>query len=229
MDISKYEYYRNDLGVLYNCDCLSILPHLEPVDLVLTDPPYGVNLGEHGGSKETRKGLLIREYGYEDTGEHFKRIVKPAIEQCLDKSIRAMVFCVPPSMWILPPPNAIGGVFIPGAVGRNKWGWSNLIHLLLYGVAPNLNLGAKPTAISGNSRTQKNGHPTPKPMLWMNYFLGLGSKQGDSVLDPFLGSGTTAVACERLKRKWIGIEIEEKYCAIAVKRIEAERKQLKLF
>jgi DNA modification methylase len=49
------------------------------------------------------------------------------------------------------------------------------------------------------------------------------------VADPYLGTGATAVACERLKRRWIGIEIEEKYCAIAVKRIEAERRQLKLF
>lgn len=51
----------------------------------------------------------------------------------------------------------------------------------------------------------------------------------ETVLDPFLGSGTTAIACERLKRKWIRIEISEEYCKIAVKRIEAERKQLKLF
>jgi DNA modification methylase len=51
----------------------------------------------------------------------------------------------------------------------------------------------------------------------------------NSVIDPFLGSGPTAVACERLKRKWIGIEIEEKYCEISAKRIELERKQLKLF
>ena len=56
-----------------------------------------------------------------------------------------------------------------------------------------------------------------------------GSKEFELVLDPFLGSGTTAVACERLKRRWIGIEIEEKYCEIAKKRIEAERRQLKLF
>ena len=69
-------------------------------------------------------------------------------------------------------------------------------------------------------------HPTQKPTNLICYILSVG---GGRVLDPFLGSGTTAVACERLKRQWIGIEIEEKYCEIAAKRIEAERKQLKLF
>ena len=49
------------------------------------------------------------------------------------------------------------------------------------------------------------------------------------ILDPMLGSGTTAIACERLNRRWIGIEIEEKYCEIAAKRIEKENQQLKMF
>ena len=53
--------------------------------------------------------------------------------------------------------------------------------------------------------------------------------EGQIVLDPFIGSGTTAIACEALGRKWIGIEISEKYCEIAAKRIEAEYKQRKLF
>jgi DNA modification methylase len=53
--------------------------------------------------------------------------------------------------------------------------------------------------------------------------------QLEPVVDPFLGSGTTAIACEQLNRRWIGIEISEKYCEIAAKRIERERQQLKLF
>ena len=72
-------------------------------------------------------------------------------------------------------------------------------------------------------------HPTVKPIGLMSHFIVLHSTENDFVLDPFLGSGTTAVACERLKRRWIGIEIEEKCCVMAVKRIEAERKQKKMF
>ena len=55
------------------------------------------------------------------------------------------------------------------------------------------------------------------------------SKTTGIILDPFLGSGTTALACEKLNRRWIGIEISEKYCEIAKKRIEEYTSQLKLF
>ncbi len=68
-----------------------------------------------------------------------------------------------------------------------------------------------------------------KPVQLIIQLISKYSKKGQVVLDPFLGSGTTAVACEELNRKWVGIEISEKYCEIAAKRIEAENKQLKLF
>ena len=62
-------------------------------------------------------------------------------------------------------------------------------------------------------------HPTVKPIRLFSYLITLGSREGDTILDPFLGSGTTALACQLLNRKCIGIEIEEKYCEIAVKRL----------
>jgi len=75
----------------------------------------------------------------------------------------------------------------------------------------------------------KRLHPTQKPVALIEYLIRTYTNEGYIVADNCIGSGTTAIACERLKRKWIGIEIEEKYCEIAAKRIEAERKQLKLF
>ena len=72
-------------------------------------------------------------------------------------------------------------------------------------------------------------HPTQKPVDWMEYLIKTYTNEGDLVLDNCLGSGTTAVACENLNRKWIGIEKEKKYCEIAKQRIENERKQRKLF
>jgi DNA modification methylase len=71
-------------------------------------------------------------------------------------------------------------------------------------------------------------HPTVKDLKLTEYILETASGFNSLVLDPFLGSGTTAVACERLGRRWIGIEISKAYCDIAVKRIEQERAQLKL-
>ncbi len=67
-----------------------------------------------------------------------------------------------------------------------------------------------------------NDHPTVKPLKLMSYLITLGSREGDTVLDPFMGSGTTALASKLLNRHCIGIEIEEKYCEIAAKRCQQE-------
>lgn len=72
-------------------------------------------------------------------------------------------------------------------------------------------------------------HRATFPIELPSYFINNFSKKWDIVFDPFMGSGTTAVACERLGRKWFGCELEPKYCAIAEERIKRERDQLKLF
>jgi len=74
-----------------------------------------------------------------------------------------------------------------------------------------------------------DSHETPKPVTLIMRIVETASILGDTVLDPFIGSGTTAIACERLNRRWIGIEISEEYCEIAARRIERETRQLKLF
>jgi len=73
------------------------------------------------------------------------------------------------------------------------------------------------------------GHPASFPVEIPFRCMGLFGHKDDIILDIFLGSGTTGLTCERLNRRWIGIEIEEKYCEISAKRIEKERSQLKLF
>ena len=73
--------------------------------------------------------------------------------------------------------------------------------------------GIKPSA---------DDHPTPKPLSLMSLFVRLHSESGDLVLDPFMGAGTTLRAAKDLGRRAIGIEIEEKYCEIAAKRMGQE-------
>lgn len=218
-------------ATLYHGDCLEILPTLDKVDAVVTDPPYGVNLGDHAGSKDNRlKHLTKQGYeSYQDTPENFKDVVVPAIEMSLDLSDRGAVFSVPPSMWLLPAPTAIGGVYLPNSVGRHSWGFSSLSHCLLYGKGRDVNLGCKKTAIRNQAPSEKNGHPTPKPLQWMEFIVDLASRQNDTVIDPFMGSGTTGVACANLGRKFIGIEIERKYFDIACERIDAAYAQGRLF
>ena len=218
MDISKYEYYRNDLGVLYNCDCLDILPYLEPVDLVLTDPPYGINLkaSENGGIGRQNFEHIIGD------NEIFDPSMLLNFNDCILWGCNHYCHKIPPlkGQWYFWDKVKMNGLKLRIAEGEFAW------H----------KLGTKPRAYrhlwSGAYRDSESGvrseHPTQKPIDLFLWCMSLSNTVG-LVLDPFLGSGTTAVACERLKRRWIGIEIEEKYCAIAKKRIEAERKQLKLF
>ena len=192
------------------------------IDVMITDPPYGVNLGNHVASKESRGRWLNKAGydGYNDTYENFKDIVVPIVTEAIRKSDRGMVFCAGTMAWDLPRPNAVGGVYLPAACGRNCWGFASLAHLLLYGKAPDLHRGSKHIAISSTATSQKNGHPCPKPLEWMRWCVNLGSRESEIILDPFAGSGTTLVAAKQLGRKYIGIEINPEYCKIAEERLK---------
>ena len=218
-------YYDDGKGiVIYHGDCREIMPQLPISTLLLTDPPYGVDLGNHSASTETRMGRLRKKgyESYEDTYENFKAIVVPSVVRALGFTRRGIVFSAGTRMWDYPTPDAVGGVFMPNACGRNKFGFTSLIHVLFYGNAPGLEQGSKATAIKSTASAEENGHPCPKPLSWMNWLVDLGSVEGDTILDPFMGSGTTLRAAKDLGRKAIGIEIEEKYCEIAVRRLAQE-------
>ena len=170
---------------------------------------------------ETRNGYLKKKSydGYNDTPENFRIIIVPAIEKALQICSRATIFGFAPGLRLLPEPTAMGGIYIPAGCGRNAWGFICFAPIFFYGSAPDLNLGAKSTAMKSTKMAEKNGHPVPKPVEWMKWLVNLGSRQNEVILDPFLGSGTTAVAAKELGRKFIGIEISEEYCEIAVKRL----------
>ena len=105
------------------------------------------------------------------------------------------------------------------------------IEKAVYGKKKNAIFNARCKNTVFNYPTENNDieHPTVKPeKLWIE-LLKDNSNENQTVLDCFMGSGTTALACEKLNRKWIGIEISEKYCEIAKKRIEQYTNQLKLF
>jgi DNA modification methylase len=217
-------YYQQGGITIYHGDCREILSEID-ADVLVTDPPYGMNLGKHSGAHDKRSRELRRgSYeSYEDTPENYKSIICPAISMSLSLCDRGAVFGYAPSIWCLPAPDALGGIYIPAANGRSPWGFQNLAPVLFYGVAPDLHLGAKQTTIRGNGRAPVElGHPCPKPIEWMLWLIGLVSRPGETVLDPFMGSGTTLRAAKDLGRRAIGIEIEERYCEIAARRLAQE-------
>jgi DNA modification methylase len=181
-------YFETDLGVLYHGDCLEIMPQLPKVDLVLTDPPYGVGLGSHPNAKEQRRwvGLKKQAYlSYNDTRKKFLSAVVPAVKMAVGMTDRAVVFCVGSNMWDMPRPDVVSAIYLPSGKGRTRWGFQNFAHFLLYGKAPNLNMGAKNIAIKSTARAEKCGHPCPKPTEWLLWLVGFASLDGDLILDPF--------------------------------------------
>jgi len=217
-------YYDHAGITIYHGDCRAILPGLQ-ADVMVTDPPYGMNLGKHGGAKDKRASELRRQaYAtYEDTPENYSESVVPAIIAGLAVVTRAAVFAPVPSAWQLPAPSALGAIYIQAPNGHSPWGFQNLAPILFYGTAPDLHLGAHNTVAIGRGKADVAcGHPCPKPLPWMLWLVQLAARPGELILDPFMGSGTTLRAAKDTGRRAIGIEIEERYCEIAAKRLQQE-------
>ena len=191
-------YYEHAGITIYHGDCREILPGLGPVDLVLTDPPYGI--GDKGG-KWGRKAELAWDSHVVD-GLGF--ILDAGEEQII---------------W--------GGNYYPLPPSR---GW--LVWYKRDSVPSAADVELAWTSFDMNSRlidqtisatnAERVGHPTQKPLRVMAWCLSFAPDDCHLILDPFMGSGTTLVAAKQLGRRAIGIEIDERYCEIAAKRLEQE-------
>ncbi len=211
-------------ATLYLGDCMDILPTLDKVDAVITDPPYGI--GETGNNSRQKAPGLSRlgtktrviDYPKMDWDDY-----SPATE--LISAIRNKAtwcaffggnyFELPPTSCWLVWDKLNSGDFAdcelawtnwPKAVRRIQWRWNGMIR-------------------QGN---EDRFHPTQKPLGVMKWVIDLCPK-ADTILDPFMGSGTTGVAAIQMGRKFIGIEREPKYFEIACKRIEQATKQEDMF
>lgn len=207
---------------IFHADCMDILPLLEPggVDAVVTDPPYGLQLGFSNNLNDDSSHLHKGRYdNYADTYEQFIGEVTPRLSAAIALSRRAAVFSGP-HINEQKKADAIGGIFVPCATGRTPWGSKQFLPILLYG-SPNDSIGQhRPTVFTSTESAAKNGHPCPKPESWMIWVVELASRKADTILDPFAGSCTTAVACIRTGRRSISIEKELRYCEIGKRRCE---------
>lgn len=203
-------------ATLYCGDSLEILPALGPVDAVVTDPVWPNNTLEEFAH--------IEPYGLFAAAEavlpsHDREII------CLryNSDPRFLAPVKLPFLRVLNLPYAV-----PGYFGRLLGGYE---YGYWFGTPSTSQPGRRviggygPLAQPG----EKNGHPCPRALVHFNWIVGLCSDPGDLMLDPFMGSGTTGVACANLGRRFIGIEIEPKYFDIACRRIEDAYKQPRLF
>lgn len=215
---------------LYLGDCLEILPTLGKVDAVVTDPPYGVDFqGKVTKHTDSRGERPV----YADDETSWAQTVPLAIEMALARADRGLIFPGTRRLQQYPSARDIGGICAPNGGGRSSWGFGCYHPALFYGSSPHV--GARPTMTviyhPGMHVTGENtiDHPCPKPIAFMEWAVNRASLPEHTILDPFMGSGTTGVACAKLGRRFIGIEIEPRYFDIACKRVEQAYSQPDMF
>lgn len=211
MKLPEPYYHDEDAGItIYHGDCREILTHLPPVDLVLTDPPYGVGI-KYGDSVDDDLSIM-------------KNLYIEFLSLCIPKSnitittvgcyaLEIFLYQTMPPKWRLCWRKGITSR--PSAVGFTDWE-----PVFVYGEKIHRNTHDLFTIIP--EKMGFLGHPCPKPLKFKTWLMSHFSDERNTVLDPFMGSGTTLVAAKQLHRKAIGIEIEEKYCEIAVRRLAQE-------
>ena len=212
-------YYQDEYVTIIHGDSLENLQEIAAPDVLICDPPYGVGLGVTTKGTGGKHGFDHSPYGiYEDSYENHLSIVVPILELALSKVKRGAVF-TGPHITDMPRAEAFGGIYSKAACGRHTWGFKVFLPFLLYGKDPILNKGARPLVLESSETAEDNGHPCPKPIGWMEWLINRVAMEGEIIIDPFMGSGTTLRAAKNLRFQAIGIDIEERYCEIAAKRM----------
>lgn len=204
---------------LYNEDCRFILPTLKGVDAVVTDPPYGI--GEAAGKNASSGNIATaRDYGNDDWDDE---PVSPELLQAVLSSARWQVifggnyYAMPPSSCWLVWDKLNTGDFadcelawtnLPKAVRRIQYRWNGMLR---------------------QNNEPRGDHPTQKPLGVMKWCIQHLPDDAQTILDPFMGSGTTGVAAVKLGKRFIGVEKQAKYFDIACRRIEDAYKQPDMF
>jgi DNA modification methylase len=219
MSLPKPYYQDERAGITIFCgDCRDILPHLPKVDLVLTDPPYGIGADRNlrANKQHGRAAAPSRDYGIGKWDN--KPADQELIESIILKGHRSIVFggnyfSLPASScWLVwDKENGNNGYAdcelawtnLEKAVRRIKYRWAGMLQ-------------------QDMKNKEVRWHPTQKPVSVMAWAIQQAGDGVKTILDPMMGSGTTLRAAKDLGRKVIGIEIEERYCEIAAKRLAQE-------
>ena len=219
-------YYQDDYATIYHGDCLELLPFID-ADVVVTDPPYGTQTHDNAKSNKGND--------HDVKSIDFEAIDFDTLRQILGMcSVKWMVFNTefrhayqleqaPPTgfellrigVWVKTNP-------MPQiSADRPAQGWEAIAYLHSVNEKKSWNGGGN----HGNyvlPVDHSTSHPTSKPPAMIQSFVERFSDEGQTILDPFMGSGTTLRAAKDLGRRSIGIEIKEKYCEIAAKRLAQE-------
>lgn len=209
-------YYEHGGITIYHGDCREVLPDVWfGADLMLTDPPYGIGYVAKAGTGRVGKfdGETVR-------GDSEMFDPRPLLRYAR----RHVLFGANYYAHLLPP----SGWMVWSKAQDNRWSmstrslaevaWTNTHkHVALF----NCFWAGSPLYRVGEERGSQL-HPTQKPVALMRWILERQTKHKAIVIDPYMGSGPVARACADMGRRYIGIEIEERYCEIAAKRLSQE-------
>ena len=190
-------------------DCLELMKQIPSgsVDAVVTDPPYGVDYRNNEWDKDIPDWIDMA--------------------RAISKTVIFTTVIV--TLWQYPQPDWVGCWHnIAGASRSRLGGFNHWTPIMFYG-APSFAVDTFETRL-GQSVNENKGieHPSPKPLRLMKWLIENASNECDTILDPFMGSGTTGVACVQTGRNFIGIEIDKGYFDIASKRIAEAQLQVRM-
>ena len=235
-------YYQDEQATIYCADCREVLPGLGKVDLVLTDPPYGVTACEWDSDVDLQRMWILINHILRIDGVAVMTCKQPFTTDLIVSNRESFKYCwtwvknratnfynadkqplaahEDIAVWmygktVFYPQKTEGHEPTNSAKGRSI---GEVYHGENKRDYPGGDTARFPTSVL-NFDCERGFHPTQKPVLLMSYLAQTYSAGAQTILDPFMGSGTTLVAAKQLGRKAIGIELEEKYCQIAVDRL----------
>ena len=210
---------------LYLGDCLDVMPTLGKVELpkgwaILSDPPYGIGYARGAGGKGLSRQRPVHD-GNKIIGDDSPFYPQPFLSSpCILWGANHFSQRLPHGRWLAW--NKLGDKEPWDDFSDVEFAWQNvraadrIFSMMWKGL------------IKGSEKGLSRVHPTQKPVALMEWCLGF-LPDAQTILDPFMGSGTTLVACAKLGRKGIGIELDPEYFDIACKRVEQAYRQQDMF
>jgi site-specific DNA-methyltransferase (adenine-specific) len=213
-------------ATLYLADCRDIIP-IANADRVVTDVPYGVAGGWGSGLRKGSARSAKSDYraAFEDTPDYIREVCAPAIVACVQRFASVAVTTGIKNASLYPTPNHVGSFQYPGSTVMSCWGPVLWQPILFYGKDPHQGRLRPDSRRNCNDVDRDTDHPCPKPLKQWSWLVDRASLPGETVFDPFMGSGTTGVACAALGRTFVGCELDPKHFQTACDRIEQAQRQ----
>ena len=204
-----------DINTIYHGDCLELMKDIpdKSIDLVLTDPPYGISINNNMGRRKGDKPSDYKKCDWDKSRPdkiYFDEIQRISKNQIIFGGNYFADMLPPSSCWLV----------------WDKGFSEDLSFAQIELVWSSFTSSSKKCKMSSSQKDRV--HPTQKPIKLIEWCLNKYSDEGMTIFDPFLGSGTTAIACINTGRNFIGIEKDEDYFNLAQKRVKEAQGQKRL-